>query len=89
MMELPLGLVSFFGLVILCSLKFKINRGRTVEMTATSTIDRADGGTNINFEEEQAAAQLAMDEKLRPLVLRALFPEQKVSTNVLYVSLNK
>jgi hypothetical protein len=89
MMYLIFGLVFFFGLVIICYLKFKINRGRSVEMTATSTIDRADGGTNINFEEEQAAAQLAMDEKLRPLVLRALFPEQKVSTNVLYVSLNK
>jgi hypothetical protein len=70
---LVVGLGTLAAAVGVCFMRTKnpaIQEGQ-VEMAGTNNMEGSS-------EEEQAAAQLAMDEKLRPLVLQTLFPEQKV-----------
>lgn len=77
LMYLIFAVVSCFGFASMFYLKSKRQQQEgTMEMIATSHAPLA-GSVNNSLDAAQAAA---IEEKLRPLVLDALFPEQKVST---------
>lgn len=60
---------------------------RTVEITPALTLHRPMEATN-RFEEAQVAVQLVRGEKLRLLVLQALFPDQKVQISISFLLSN-